>query len=168
MFFDLFIFIFNILFLYFLKIFSKLIKLFTLLNSSNILFNSLLFGFGSLVIIYTGNEIITKILGCFSPLVLNITAYTLLAIFTLDFIYSCMIAYNLRNRIIICEELKNEKIAKLPGMLEKIMKERVEKFKAYPKRLLEAFPNLKNANQKEFDIMKMVRDKMKKQKKKKK
>ena len=132
------------------------------------LFNTLLFGFGSLVIIYTGNNVITEILSWFSPLAMKIVAYSLLVIFILDVIYSCIIAYNLRNRIIICEELKTEKLAKLPGMLEKIIRERVEKFKAYPKRLLEAFPNLKNANQKEFDIMKMIRDKKNLGKKKKK
>ncbi len=129
------------------------------------LFNTLLFGFGSLVIIYTGNNIITQILSWLSPIAMKIMAYSLLVIFILDVIYSCMIAYNLRNRIIICEELKSEKLAKLPGMLEKIIRERVEKFKAYPKRLLEAFPNLKNANAKEFDIMKMIRDKKKLRKK---
>lgn len=126
------------------------------------LFNSLLFGLGSLVIIYTGHNIITKLLSCFSPAALSITAYTLFVIFIIDCIYSFMIAYNLRNRIIICEELKSEKLAKIPGMLEKIIKERVEKFKAYPKRLLEAFPNLKNANAKEFELMKKIRDKTKK------
>lgn len=129
------------------------------------LFNTLLFGFGSLVIIYTGNNIITQILSWLSPIAMKIVAYSLFVIFILDVIYSCMIAYNLRNRIIICEELKSEKLAKLPGMLEKIIRERVEKFKAYPKRLLEAFPNLKNANAKEFDIMKMIRDKKKLRKK---
>ena len=46
-------------------------------------------------------------------------------------------------------------------MLEKLMKEKVEKFKAYPRRLLEAFPYLKDANAKEFDLMKMIRDKTK-------
>ncbi len=138
------------------------------INGRIFLFNTLLFGLGSLVIIYTGNDIITKILSLFSPLAIKITAYSLLAIFILDIIYSCLIAYNLRNRIIICEELKSEKLAKLPGMLEKIIKEKVEKFKAYPKRLLEAFPNLMNANQKEFAIMKMIRDKKKQTKTKKK
>lgn len=125
------------------------------------LFNSLLFGFGSLIIIYTGNDIVTTILSWFSPLGRNIMGYSLLFIFVVDCIYSCMIAYNLRNRIIICEELKSEKLAKLPGMLEKIIRERVEKFKRYPKRLLEAFPDLKLANAKEFDIMKTIRDKKK-------
>ena len=46
-------------------------------------------------------------------------------------------------------------------MLEKIIRERVEKFKRYPKRLLDAFPNLKNANAKEFELMKKIRDKAK-------
>lgn len=132
------------------------------------LFNSLLFGFGSLIIIYTGERLITQVLGLLSPLVMNIIAYSLLVVFVLDVIYSSIIAYNLRNRIIICEELKSEKLAKLPGMLEKALRERVEKFKTYPKRLLDAFPNLKNANAKEFDLMKKIRDRKKQLKKTKK
>lgn len=130
------------------------------------LFNTLLFGFGSLVIIYTGERMISKFLSSFSSLTLSIMAYTLLVVFVIDCIYSFVIAYNLRNRIIICEELKNEKLAKLPGMLEKILKEKVERFKTYPKRLLDAFPNLQNANAKEFDLMKKIRDKKKSKRKK--
>ncbi len=130
------------------------------------LFNSLLFGLGSLVIIYTGNNIITNLLAQLSFKTISILSYSLLIIFIIDCIYSFIIAYNLRNRLIICEELKQEKIMKIPGMLEKVLKERVEKFKAYPKRLLEAFHNLKQLNQKEFDMMKKLRDKTKKIKKK--
>lgn len=131
--------------------------------------NTLLFGFGTLLIIYMAQPFIHEILMNLSPFVMGIVAYSLLFIFIIDFIYSVIIAYNLRNRIIICEELKNEKLAKIPGMLEKILKERVEKFKAYPRRLLEAFPYLKNTNAKEFDLMKMIRDKSRgKQNKKKK
>ena len=51
-------------------------------------------------------------------------------------------------------------------MLEKIIKSKVTEFKAYPKRLLEAFPNLKKYNAKELDIMKKIRDKTKRKKKK--
>ncbi len=129
--------------------------------------NTLLFGLGSLLIIYMSQPMIDNILIKIPELILNIFAYGLLFVFVADCIYSFIIAYNLRNRIIICEELKTEKLAKLPGMLEKILKERVKKFKTYPKRLLEAFPNLKNANAKEFDIMRMIRDKGKKVNKKK-
>ena len=84
----------------------------------------------------------------------------------MDVIYSCVVAYNLRNQIIIFSELKNEKLAKIPGMLEKIIKTKVAEFKTYPKRLLEAFPNLKKYNAKELDIMKKIRDKTKRKKKK--
>ena len=123
--------------------------------------NTLLFGFGTLLIIYMAQPFIHALLMKMSPLAINIIAYSLLFVFVVDFIYSVIIAYNLRNRIIICEELKNEKLAKIPGMLEKILKERVERFKAYPRRLLEAFPYLKNTNAKEFDLMKSLRDKSK-------
>lgn len=138
------------------------------INGRVCLQNTLLFGFGTLLIVYLSQPFVTKLLDSLSPLTMNILTYTLLGIFLIDCIYSFIIAYNLRNRIIICEELKKEKLAKLPGMLEKIMREKVEKFKTYPKRLLEAFPNLKDKNAKEFAIMKNIRDKKKKAKKKKK
>ena len=132
------------------------------------LFNSLLFGLGSLIIIYMGDKVTSVFLSIFSFFWLSVMSYSILGIFLIDCIYSVMIAYNLRNRIIICEELKNEKIAKIPGMLEKIIKERVKKFKTYPKRLLEAFPDLKMANAKEFDLMKKIIEKAKKKESKKK
>lgn len=128
--------------------------------------NSLLFGLGSLIIIYIAQPMISSFLGRLSIFTINIISILLLCLFIADCIYSFIIAYNLRNRIIICEELKKEKIAKLPGMLEKLLKEKVAKFKAYPKRLLEAFPDLKNANAKEFDLMKKIRDKSRKKKRK--
>ena len=125
------------------------------------LFNTLLFGFGTLIIIYTGNDIVNYLLGFLSSQVMNILAFSLLAIFVVDVIYSCVVAYNLRNRLIICEELKQEKLAKIPSLLDKSLRERVEKLKKYPKRLLEAFPNLQIANAKELDLLKKIRDKKK-------
>lgn len=131
------------------------------INGRVCLQNTLFFGFGTLVIIYVAQPFIHELLVNMSSLAMGIVAYSLFFIFAVDFVYSVIIAYNLRNRIIICEELKSEKLAKIPGMLEKLMKEKVEKFKAYPRRLLEAFPYLKDANAKEFDLMKMIRDKTK-------
>ncbi len=125
------------------------------------LFNTLLFGLGSLIIIYIGNDIVNALLNLIPVHIMNILAYSLLVLFLLDFIYSCFVAYNLRNRLIICEELKNEKLAKIPGMLEKAIKQRVGKAKTFPKRLLEAFPYLMNSNKEEFTIMKKIRDKRK-------
>lgn len=136
------------------------------INGRVFLFNSLLFGFGSLVIIYTGNSLITSFINFFSYKALAIISYSLLFIFIVDCIYSFIIAYNLRNRLIICEELKQQKLMNLPGMLEKALKEKVFKFKTYPKRLLEAFPNLKINKEKEFDLMKKIRDARKKLNKK--
>lgn len=129
------------------------------INGRVFLFNSLLFGLGSLVIIYTGYDLATKFISLFSYNFLTIISYILLILFIIDCIYSFIIAYNLRNRLIICEELKQEKLAKIPGMLENILTKKVEKFKRYPKRLLDAFPNLRKTHQKEFDVMGKLRDK---------
>ena len=125
------------------------------------LFNTLLFGFGTLIIIYTGNDLINYLLGLLPEFAMNILAYSLLVIFIIDVIYSSIVAYNLRNRLIICEELKNEKLAKIPGMIDKEVKKRIEKLRAYPKRLLEAFPNLQITNAKELDLLKKIKAKKK-------
>ncbi len=137
------------------------------INGRICLQNTLLFGMGSLAIIYLADPLVTKFLNNISSLGMNILALVFFLLFLIDCVYSFVVAYNLRNRIIICEELKKQKIAKIPGMLEQIIKERVENFKTYPKRLLDAFPNLKRYNYKELEIMKKVREKNKKRLKKK-
>ena len=136
------------------------------INGRVCLKNSILFGLGALAVIYIANPILTEVFAKLSLKTIYFVAFTGSVIFLVDCIYSCIIAYNLRNRIIICEELKNQKIAKIPGMLEHLLKERVKNFKAYPKRLLEAFPYLKQENYKEFELMKKLRDKSKKKRKK--
>ena len=134
------------------------------INGRICLQNTLLFGLGSLAIIYMADPFVTKILDNISGLAMNIIAIILFIIFLIDCIYSFVVAYNLRNRIIICEELKNQKIAKIPGMLEQVIKDRVKNFKTYPKRLLDAFPDLKRANYKELELMKKLREKNKNKK----
>lgn len=89
-------------------------------------------------------------------------------IFVLDVVYSCLVAYNLRNRIIIVEDLKNEKLARIPGMLERMLNKRVKGIRRYPKRLLKAFPTLWKTNEKEFEIMKKIDQKSRTNAKKKK
>lgn len=137
------------------------------INGRVCLRNSLMFGFGSLVVIYLSYPIIDKFLNNFKNITLLVFTLIILIIFILDCLYSFVIAYNLRNRIIICEELKNEKLAKIPGMLEKLIKERVSRYKTYPKRLLKAFPNLKKDNYKELELMKKIKEKNHKKKKRK-
>lgn len=134
------------------------------INGRVCLQNSILFGIGAIAVVCL-DPFISELLTKASDKVLNIAAIVLTIIFIIDCIYSFIVAYNLRNRIIICEELKAQKISKIPGMLEKLIKERVKNFKTYPKRLLEAFPNLKKGNSKEFELMKKLRDKNKKKKK---
>lgn len=138
------------------------------INGRICLQNTLLFGLGSLIIIYFTHPYLPNFISKMPKIWMYIITVIFIILFILDCIYSFIVAYNLRNRIIICEELKSEKLAKIPGMLEKLIKERVENFKTYPKRLLEAFPDLKRENYKEFELMKSLRDKNKKRAKKRK
>lgn len=137
-------------------------------NGRICLLNTSLFGVGSLAIIYLANPIFQDFLSQMNQTALIVTALICFIIFTLDVIYSCIVAYNLRNQIIIFSELKNEKLAKIPGMLERMIKRRMNQFKKYPNRLLKAFPYLKASNEKEFAIMKKIQDEKRYKKRKKK
>ena len=136
------------------------------LNGRICLLNSSLFGFGALIIIYVANPIFQDFLNQMNQLAMMITAFLCFILFLLDTIYSCVVAYNLRNQIIIFSELKNEKLARIPGMLERMMKRRIKKIKKYPSRLLKAFPYILSSNQKEFEIMKKLQTTKKRKKKK--
>ena len=131
------------------------------LNGRICLLNSLFFGLGSLAIIYIIQPIIDNGLELFSPKILNTFALVTLILFVIDVLYSVIVAFNLRNRLIIVEELKSEKLSKIPMMFEKVLKERVEKFKLYPGRLLKAFPKLNKDNSEEFKLMKTYKRKKK-------
>lgn len=140
------------------------------INGRICLKNLICFGLGSPIILYILNPYITDFLLQVKDKVLMGTAIVLFIIFVLDVVYSCLVAYNLRNRIIIVEDLKNEKLARIPGMLERMLSKRVKGIRRYPKRLLKAFPTLWKTNEKEFEIMKKIdqksRTKAKKKKKK--
>ena len=125
------------------------------LNSRICLQNSFAFGILSLLIIYVVTPGFYFLFSLFPFKVWMILAIVFTVIFVLDVIYSVIIAYNLRNRIIIVEELKNEKIAMIPVIFEKRLKESIEGFKAFPSRLLKAFPNLDNNV---FEMMKKYRE----------
>ena len=91
-----------------------------------------------------------------------ISSIVIFIILLFDIIYSCVVAYNLRNQIIMFSELKNEKLAKIPGMLEQLLKRRINGFKKYPTRLLKAFPYIKKTNEKEFEIIRKLQTSKKK------
>ncbi len=138
------------------------------INGRICLKNLICFGLGSPIILYILNPYITDFLLQVKDEVLMGTAIVLFIIFVLDVVYSCLVAYNLRNRIIIVEDLKNEKLARIPGMLERMLNKRVKGIRRYPKRLLKAFPTLWKTNEKEFEIMKKIDQKSRTNAKKKK
>ena len=128
------------------------------INGRICLQNSFAFGILSLFIIYAVTPAFYFLFSLLPFKVWMILAIIFTVIFVLDVIYSVIIAYNLRNRIIIVEELKNEKIALIPVIFEKRLKESIEGFKMFPKRLLKAFPNLDNNV---FEMMKKWKDEAK-------
>lgn len=138
------------------------------INGRICLLNSSLFGIGALAIIYLANPIFKDFFNQMNQTALIISAIIIFIIFLMDVIYSCVVAYNLRNQIIIFSELKNEKLARIPGMFERMLKRRIKQIKRYPNRLLKAFPYLQKSNEKEFAIIKKIQDNKKKKKKRKK
>ena len=132
------------------------------INGRICLQNSFAFGILSLLIIYVIAPGFYFLFSLFSFKVWMMLAIIFTVIFVLDVTYCVIIAYNLRNRIIIVEELKNEKIAKIPVIFEKRLKESIAGFKAFPNRLLKAFPNLDNNV---FELMKKYREEAKAKKK---
>ena len=121
----------------------------------------MLFGVGSIAIIYFAQPIIDNFLLLFSSSFLNISAIIILILFVCDVVYSVIVAFNLRNRLIIVEELKNEKLNKIPMIFETKLKERVADFKIFPNRLLKAFPKINMDNNPEFSLMKNAKNKKK-------
>ena len=127
--------------------------------------NAILFALASPVIVYIANPLVTNLLLEMKDTHLYILASISFVITLLDVIYSLIVAYNLRNRIIIVNDLKNEKLAKIPGMLERMLNKRLKGVTKYPKRLLSAFPTIGKGKEKEFDLMQKIALKEKKKKK---
>lgn len=132
------------------------------INGRVCLQNSFAFGILSLLIIYVVSPGFYFLFSLLDFKIWMVLAIILTVIFLLDVIYSVIIAYNLRNRIIIVEELKNEKIAMIPVIFEKRLKESIEGFKTFPNRLLKAFPDLDNNV---FEMMKKWREEAKEKRK---
>ncbi len=126
------------------------------LNGYVCLKNSLCFGLGTPIVVCVLNPLFNTFLFDIKDPVLYGIGFILLIIFIFDVSYSVVVAYNLRNRLIIVEKLKNDKLMKIPGVLEKAIKKRLGKIHKYPKRLLNSFPNLLKSNEKEFALMKKI------------
>lgn len=131
--------------------------------------NMIGFGIGSCLIIYIAQPFILSFLGIFHQYVLNIIAIFLAIVFIADCIYSFIIAYTLRNRIIIAEELKAEKIKMLPTIFEKKFKNKIKNINIKRIRYFRAFPNLKKKYDFELgEIKNWLEENSKKNKEKKK
>ena len=136
------------------------------LNGRICLRNSILFGVLALVIVYFLTPLLLEFFKLFSFKTLAIFSIITAIILVLDIVYSLVIAYNLRNRIIVVEKLKNEKIALIPIILEKKLKQSIAHFKAFPTRLLKAFPYVEREYHNYFEMMKKYREQKKEEKKK--
>lgn len=139
------------------------------LNGRICLFNALAFGVGSCLIIYFIHPLVLNFLNNFQLHNLVLFSKILLFIFIIDIICSIMIAYNLRHRLIIAEELKAEKIKFIPTLLKKKYANEINRLKWATNRLINSFPIIKRDYDKELELIKnWVKEKNIKKKKSKK
>ena len=132
------------------------------INGRVCLLNSILFGIGGVLIVCYIHPLIDKFVNMFNYNIQFISFIIMMVLFIVDTIYSIIVAYNLRNRLIIVEELKNKKISKIPKVFNSMLRKRVAKFKLFPNRLLEAFPKINSGYKREFKIMKLINKNKKK------
>ncbi|MGM9834892.1 MAG: putative ABC transporter permease [Bacilli bacterium] len=130
--------------------------------------NMIAFGFCACAVIYIFQPLLMNLFEIVSMQVLNIISIVLALLFTADVIYSIVIAYALRNRIIVAEELKAEKLRMLPGIIEKTLKEKLTHLNIKKIRFFKSFPDLKNNYETELDEIKKWIDRSNKKKKKRK
>ena len=135
------------------------------INGRICLNNCFLFGIGSCFIIKYLYPFIEYLLSFLSYKMTIILGTILLIIFIIDCIASYAIAYNLRHRLIIAEELKSEKLKMLPVLIEKKYTKEISKLRFVKNRLIKAYPNIYNSNPKELDTIYNISKKVKQKKK---
>ena len=136
------------------------------INGRICLKNSILFGVGTCFIIKVINHLIYQLRAFLSDKLIIVLGSILLVIFILDMIFSCIIAYNLRHRIIIAEELKSAKLRMIPTLLERKYKEEITHLKFVKNRLFNAFPDIWKDSKKEQELITKIKAKDKETKKK--
>lgn len=136
------------------------------INGRICLKNSILFGVGTCFIIKVINPLIYQLRAFLSDKLIIVLGSILLVIFILDMIFSCIIAYNLRHRIIIAEELKSAKLRMIPTLLERKYKEEITHLKFVKNRLFNAFPDIWRDSKKEQELITKIKAKDKETKKK--
>lgn len=132
------------------------------INGRVCLLNTILFGIAAVVVVMFGEPLLDKILALLSDFWIILIGIILIILFVLDMIYSWIVAFNLRNNIIIVEDLKNKKLSDLPEMLEEALKSQINKVKKIPKRVSKAFPKFIGDYKVEFDIINNLKKSSKK------
>lgn len=127
------------------------------INGRVCLLNTILFGLGAVVVVMFADPFVDKMLSVMPNIIKTIIGFILIIIFVLDMIYSWIVAFNLRNNIIIVEDLKNKKLNELPDLLEESLKEQIKKIKRIPKRIMKVFPNFISNYTLEFDIIEKLK-----------
>lgn len=133
-------------------------------NGRVCLLNAVLFGIGAIAVVMFGEPFLDKLLAPLSNFWIILIGIILLILFILDMIYSWIVAFNLRNNIIIVEDLKNKKLSDLPEMLEEALKSQINKIKKIPKRVSNTFPKFIANYKAEFDIINNLKMSNKKKK----
>ena len=121
--------------------------------------NSIYFGLGILVLIYLINPYLDILLKNIPNNILIILSIICFIILFVDLIWSIIIAYNLRTRLIVAEELKMAKLKIIPKLFENKHKDVLSRIKFKSNRLIKNYPNLAKNLRKELDsVRKMVVD----------
>ena len=127
------------------------------INGRICLSNSIYFGLGSVITIYFVDPIVNNLIVVLSSSIVIIIV--IMIIFIIDLIWSTIIAYNLKSRLIIAEELKIAKLKMIPKIFEKKYHDQLAKIKFKTNRLISNYPNLAKNLRKEINItMKMIVD----------
>lgn len=109
------------------------------------------FGLGAILIITFLNPAIYYVLDFFSPVAIIVIGSLLLAGCIADVIYSTIVAFESRNRIIIAEELKSQKIAEVEIAAREYIQKRIKRFTVHSDRLL------KELHIQDLDELKLVK-----------
>ena len=136
------------------------------INGRICLGNCLGFGVGSILIIFVFQPTILYFMSFIHDKFILIFATIAFVLLIADLISSSIIAYNLRTRIIVAEELKRDKIIMLPKMLEKKYRDQIAKIRFKTNRIMKNYPNMALDLKKELEVVKKMVIDFKKEKSK--
>ena len=124
------------------------------INGRVCLKNSILFGIGSLGVIYIFYPLIKKFMYNANILVLNIITIVLFILFLIDLIFTILDTLKLKKQLNIIDKIRNKIENIIPDTLQSKINESLNKYKRYPKHIINAFPNIKNIHQENIKYLK--------------